>query len=69
MAELFERICVGCGDTEETSHLETCGNCRRYYCADCAHRSGFGRRFCSPACARAHYFAGEPEDDYSEADD
>ena len=69
MAELHERICVGCGDTSETSHLETCSICRRFYCSDCAYRAGFGRRFCSAGCSRAHYFAGEPDDDYPDGVD
>jgi hypothetical protein len=69
MAEFQERVCVGCGDSEEKAHLESCGMCRRHYCPDCAHRAGFGRKFCSAECSRAHYFAGEPDDDYPEADD
>jgi hypothetical protein len=59
----LDRICVGCGGTEETLRLESCHICGRYYCPDCAHKAGHGRLFCSPECARAYYFAGEPDDD------
>jgi hypothetical protein len=58
-----ERSCVGCELTGAATHLETCSICGRHYCADCAHKAGFGRRFCSPECARAYYFTGEPDDD------
>jgi hypothetical protein len=48
--------------------LEPCGICRRFFCADCAHRAGHGRRFCSPECARAYYFSGDNDDDEDSAD-
>jgi len=57
-----ERVCVGCGDTEELARLETCTICRKPFCPDCAHRA-FGRKFCSHECARAYWFAGEADDD------
>ena len=63
MAEIHERLCVGCGDTDEASRLEVCGVCRRFFCADCAFRGGFGRKFCSPECGRAYYFGGDEDDD------
>jgi hypothetical protein len=63
MAEELARVCSKCGADGETTRLETCPICRRLYCPDCAHRAGHGRRFCSPECARAYYFAGEPDDD------
>lgn len=63
MADIQERVCVGCGDTEEQARLENCSICRRPFCADCAHKAAFGRKFCSPECARAYYFTGEPDDD------
>ena len=62
MTEAQERICRGCGDTEEQAHLEPCQICNRWFCSDCAHRAAFGRKFCSIECARAYYFAGEPDD-------
>jgi hypothetical protein len=58
-----ERVCAGCGADEQVGHLEICGICQRFFCPDCAHKAGFGRRFCSPVCARAYYFAGEFDDD------
>jgi hypothetical protein len=58
-----ERVCVGCSRAEELVRLEPCVICGRYFCADCAHRAGFGRKFCSPECTRAYYFTGEPDDD------
>ena len=58
-----ERVCVGCQADGEHVRLEMCGICRRNFCPDCAHRAGHGRRFCSPECARAYYFTGEPDDD------
>lgn len=63
MAEIGERVCVGCSETGETVALDRCNVCGRYFCADCAHRAGHGRRFCSPECSRAYYFTGEPDDD------
>jgi hypothetical protein len=63
MAEIGDRVCVGCGDSEENARLETCGMCRRLFCPDCAHRAGFGRKFCSPECGHAYYFAGDFDDD------
>lgn len=58
-----QRVCVGCGDSEDMARLETCMVCRKAFCADCAHRAAHGRRFCSPECARAYYFSGEIDDD------
>jgi hypothetical protein len=70
MADVHERVCVGCGTTEELARLEQCHICARFFCPDCAHRAGFGRRFCSPECSRAYYFTGEPDDDEdAESDD
>ncbi|HEX2059521.1 MAG TPA: hypothetical protein VHK90_02165 [Thermoanaerobaculia bacterium] len=69
MTDIHERICVGCGDTEEMARLENCSICRRWYCPDCAHRAGFGRKFCSVECSRAYYFAGELDDDESASDE
>jgi hypothetical protein len=63
VTEERERVCVGCEATEETVRLEQCHICNRYFCPDCAHRAGHGRRFCSPECGRAYYFTGEPDDD------
>jgi len=68
MAEELERVCVGCGRTEELVLLERCNICARYFCSDCAHRAGFGRKFCSPECTRAYYFTGEPDDDDENAE-
>ena len=63
MAEPNERVCIKCGVTDEQARLEQCHVCYRFFCPDCAHRAGFGRRFCSPECGRAYYFTGEPDDD------
>ena len=63
MTETSERVCVTCGGSEEQARLEQCHVCYRFFCADHAHRAGFGRRFCSPECGRAYYFTGEPDDD------
>jgi hypothetical protein len=68
MSESHERVCKGCGATEETVRLEACAMCNSFFCADCAHRAGFGRRYCSAECTRAYYFAGQPEDDDEDAD-
>ena len=65
MSEGLERVCVGCGDSEEEVRLEACGICSHLFCAGCAHKAGYGRRFCSSECTRAYYFAGEPDDDDS----
>lgn len=64
MTGIPDRVCVGCGDTEEMARLEICGICRSTFCPDCTHRA-FGRRFCSQQCARAYYFAGDTDDDES----
>jgi hypothetical protein len=69
MADELERICVGCGDTEALARLEPCTICRRTFCADCAHKAAFGRKFCSTECAQAYYFTGEPDDDDDEDPD
>jgi hypothetical protein len=63
MTEAAERVCAGCGDTEAQAHLEICTICHGYFCADCAVRAGFGRKFCSMNCARAFYYTGETDDD------
>ena len=63
MAELTDRTCVGCGAGEDVARLETCPVCSRNFCPDCAHKAGFGRRFCSPDCVRSYYFTGELDDD------
>ena len=31
MAETAERVCVGCGDTDEVARLDVCDICRRYF--------------------------------------
>ena len=70
MSEPWERACVSCGDLEEKVRLDQCQICTRWFCSDCAHRAGFGRKFCSAECARAYYFTGEPDDDQdAELDD
>lgn len=69
MSEIHERVCKGCGATDEKIRLEACGMCHSYFCTDCAHRAGFGRKYCSAECTRAYYFAGEPEDDDDDDDD
>lgn len=66
--EAQERVCTGCGETEEMTRLESCSICRKAFCADCAHRA-FSRKFCSGECARAYWFAGEPDDDGDSASD
>ena len=63
MTDIHERVCIGCGAEEQAGHLEVCSICQRYFCPDCAHKAGFGRRFCSSDCARAYYFTGELDDD------
>jgi hypothetical protein len=65
---MIERVCVGCGDTEEEARLEPCAICRRFFCTDCAHRAGFGRKFCSAECSRAYYFSGDSDDDEDDDD-
>jgi hypothetical protein len=67
MTETVDRVCVTCGAAEDVARLEQCTICRKPYCADCAHKAGHGRRFCSPECARAYYFSGEPDDDEDHA--
>lgn len=66
MTEIPERVCVGCGDTEEMARLDACTICRKPFCPDCAVRA-FGRRFCSTECSHA-YYAGESEDDDENAE-
>lgn len=63
MSEVYERICAGCGGGETVGYLEVCSICQRHFCPDCAHKAAFGRKFCSPECARAYYFSGESDDD------
>ena len=63
MSESHDRVCKGCGVSDEQRLLEVCAMCRGYFCTDCAHRAGFGRKYCSSECTRAYYFSGEPDDD------
>ena len=63
MSSTAERVCVGCGNTEDKARLDRCGICFRYFCTDCAVRAIGGRRFCSDACSRSYYFHGETDDD------
>lgn len=69
MSESLERVCVGCGVADEQVRLEACSMCHRFFCSDCAHRAGYGRRYCSIECTRAYYFAGDPEDEDDDAHD
>ncbi|HJQ36643.1 MAG TPA: hypothetical protein VKB93_05855 [Thermoanaerobaculia bacterium] len=69
MTASYERVCVNCGQSEEQARLEPCAVCGRNFCSDCAHRAGFGRRFCSPECGRAYYFSGESDDDEDQPTD
>lgn len=62
MAEIHDRVCVRCEAGFEAGHLEACSICRHHFCADCAYK-GYGRKFCSPDCARSYYFTGETDDD------
>ncbi|HWW61650.1 MAG TPA: hypothetical protein VN181_09800 [Thermoanaerobaculia bacterium] len=62
MSSTQERVCVGCGETEDTAHLEACTLCNRFFCPDCAQRA-LGRRFCSVECSRAYYYQGDSDDD------
>jgi hypothetical protein len=67
MTDTSERVCVGCGDAEESSltRFDGCAICRRAVCSDCGERA-FGRRFCSHECARAYAFTGDPDDDQND---
>jgi hypothetical protein len=65
MRDYGERVCVGCGDTEEFARLERCSICQKSFCNDCAYRSA-GRRFCSTVCART-FFYGDLDDDNEDA--
>ncbi len=69
MSESQERVCKGCGVADAVVRLEVCAMCRSFFCPDCAHRAGFGRKYCSAECTRAYYFAGDPEDDEDNDDD
>jgi hypothetical protein len=64
MSDVGERRCIRCSDPEESTRLERCAVCGKFYCADCAYRAT-GRRFCSAECARA-FFYGEGDDDESD---
>ncbi|HXG59157.1 MAG TPA: hypothetical protein VNL91_09050 [Thermoanaerobaculia bacterium] len=68
MAFEAERVCVGCGDTEDMARLERCPICAKYFCADCAHRAA-GRRFCTADCARVYFFGEGDEDEESVRDE
>ena len=58
---IAEKVCIGCGDTEQMANLERCSICMRWFCPDCSFRA-LGRRFCSEQCSRA-YFYGDMDDD------
>jgi hypothetical protein len=69
MTDLHDRVCKTCGATDDAARLEPCAMCRSFFCPDCAHRAGFGRKYCSTECTRAYYFAGEPDDDDDDSDE
>ena len=66
MSSIYERVCTGCGDSEENTRLERCPICSKLFCSDCAYKAA-GRRFCSDACARTYNY-GDPEDDEQDPD-
>jgi hypothetical protein len=68
MSATGERVCVGCGDTEEMARLERCQICNRSFCPDCSYRA-LGRRFCSEKCARGFFYGDEDDDPDSRTDD
>lgn len=68
MSSTEERVCVGCGLTEEKARLERCGICARHFCPDCGYRQA-GRRFCSGECARAYLWGEGDDDDEKSVDD
>ena len=59
----LDRVCVTCGESEETARLERCAVCARHFCPEHHHRALGGRKLCSSECARSYYFHGEPDDD------
>jgi hypothetical protein len=63
-----QRVCVGCGDTEDQARLERCGICTKWFCTDCSHRTA-GRRFCSSECGRAYFWGDDDDDKDAESDD
>ena len=62
MAEITERVCMHCGEAGETSILERCKICYRWFCGDCAHK-GMGQRFCSERCSLEYIYGDQGEDD------
>lgn len=62
MSITHDHICTTCGAPDETTQLERCVICLRYFCIECAHR-GTGRRFCSMNCADTFFHLGDDEDD------
>jgi hypothetical protein len=68
MAEQGERVCIGCGDSDEMARLERCSICLKTFCPDCAYRAS-GRRFCSTECAREFFYGDQDDDEDGDDDD
>ena len=66
MSLLEQRSCFGCGQTEETVHLDRCIVCGKWFCPDCSYKA-MGRRFCSQPCSVQFYY-GEIDDDEDNLD-
>lgn len=62
MTEERERVCSGCGASDDAATLERCRMCYGYFCSDCAHR-GLGQRFCSDRCSMEFFYGDSGDDD------
>ena len=65
MTSAEERVCLGCGETDDLSRLERCPVCTKYFCPDCAHRAQ-GRRFCCKGCSQAYFYDGDSDDNQND---
>ncbi len=67
MSSTYERVCRGCGASEENARLERCPICAKLFCPDCAYKAA-GRRFCSGGCSRTYSYGDTEENDDEDID-
>ena len=68
MSFVEERRCNGCGETEESAHLDRCVVCGKLFCTDCSYKT-MGRRFCSQPCSVQFYYGDTDDEDSPPTDD
>ena len=68
MSYVDERRCAGCSETGESTNLDRCVVCGKWFCAECSYKT-MGRRFCSQPCSVQFYYGDTDDEDNLTADD